>query len=91
MPAVKIAVIGGGSYSWTFTIVRDLVVTPQLEGSTIVLEDINPDALRITGPLCRKVVRKTRRDFTIETTTSASSLRPVRRFPFKNEMVAVVQ
>ena len=73
MPAVKIAVIGGGSYSWTFTIVRDLVVTPQLEGSTIVLEDINPDALRITGPLCRKVVRKTRRDFTIETTTSEAA------------------
>ena len=47
MPKVKIAIIGGGSYGWTFTIVRDLVVTGDLEGSTIVLEDIDPKALGI--------------------------------------------
>jgi hypothetical protein len=38
--------------------------------------------------LRRKLATRT---LTIETTTSASSLRPVRRFPFKNEMVAVVE
>ena len=70
MPAVKIAIIGGGSYSWTFTIVRDLIVTGDLEGSTIVLEDIDGDALKTTGPLCRKIVKKSGRDFKIETTTS---------------------
>ncbi|HUV38858.1 MAG TPA: hypothetical protein VMY39_04560 [Planctomycetota bacterium] len=76
MPRVKIAIIGGGSYSWTFTIVRDLIVTGDLEGSTIVLEDINPDALKVTGPLCRRIVKKSGRDFTIETTTSeADALR----------------
>ena len=73
MPKVKIAIIGGGSYGWTFTIVRDLVVTPELEGSTIVLEDIDADAFKITGPLCRKVVRKSGRKFTIETTTSEAA------------------
>jgi alpha-galactosidase len=73
VPAVKIAIIGGGSYSWAFTIVRDLVVTPELEGSTIVLEDTESEALQITGPLCRKVVRKARRDFKIETTTSEAA------------------
>ena len=44
--------------------------------------ECKPDHLR------RRLATKT---LTIETTTSASSLRPVRRFPFKNEMVAVVQ
>jgi len=73
LPGVKIAIIGGGSYAWTFTIVRDLVVTAELEGSTIVLEDIDADALKITGPLARKVVRKSGRDFKIETTTSESA------------------
>jgi len=73
VPKVKIAVIGGGSYSWTYTIVRDLVVTPELEGSTIVLEDIDADALKITGPLCRKVVKESGRKFTIETTTSEAA------------------
>ena len=76
MPKVKIAIIGGGSYGWTFTIVRDLVVTGDLEGSTIVLQDIAPETLKITGPLCRKVVKKSGRNFKIETTTSeAEALR----------------
>lgn len=73
MPKTKITIIGGGSYGWTYTIVRDLVVTPELEGSTIVLEDIDPDALRITGPLCRKVVKESGRKFTIETTTNEAA------------------
>ena len=73
MPKVKIAIIGGGSYGWTYTIVRDLVLRPELEGSTIVLEDIDADTLKITGPLVRKVVKASGRKFTIETTTSEAA------------------
>jgi alpha-galactosidase len=69
VPKLKIVIIGGGSYGWTPTIVRDLVVTPELEGSTIVLEDINPEPLKLTGPMAKKIVKQSRRDFTIETTT----------------------
>ncbi len=70
MPRLKIVLIGGGSYAWTPTLVRDLVVTPELEGSTIVLEDINPKPFKLIGPLCRKIIRKSRRAFKLETTTS---------------------
>jgi alpha-galactosidase len=70
VPKLKIVLIGGGSYGWTPTIVRDLVLTPELEGSTIVLEDIAPETLKLTAPLARKIVAKSGRDFAIEATTS---------------------
>jgi len=45
MSAVKIVIVGGGSYSWGPLFIRDLVVTPELAGSTIVLHDIDPEAM----------------------------------------------
>ena len=50
MPKLKIVLIGGGSYGWTPTLVRDLVVTPELEGSTIVLDDIQTESFKLVGP-----------------------------------------
>lgn len=38
---MKIAIVGGGSYCWTPTLVRDVLFTPGLEGAEIVLEDVN--------------------------------------------------
>ena len=78
MPKVKIAIIGGGSYSWTFTIVRDLIVTGDLEGSTIVLEDIDPETLKVTGPLCRKIVKKSRQHWKRLWLSNSESWRPQR-------------
>ncbi len=69
MPSKKIVLIGGGSYSWTPTIVRDMVLTPELEGSTIVLEDISAATLKVTGPLAKKIIAKSGRNFKLETTT----------------------
>lgn len=48
MPNPRIVLIGGGSYAWTPTIVRDIVVTQDLEGSTIVLHDIDESHVALT-------------------------------------------
>lgn len=42
MAAVKITFIGGGSYQWGVALVRDMLVTKGLDGSELVLMDINP-------------------------------------------------
>ena len=36
----KITIIGGGSYTWGPTFLRDIFATPELRGATIVLHDI---------------------------------------------------
>jgi alpha-galactosidase/6-phospho-beta-glucosidase family protein len=40
--APKIAIIGGGSYQWVPKLIVDLANTPSLQGSHVVIEDINP-------------------------------------------------
>ena len=51
----KIVFIGGGSYNWGPQIIRDFIVTPELQDATLVLHDINHEAaetnLRIAGHL----------------------------------------
>lgn len=42
---VKITVIGGGSYMWTFGFVRQFVQSKNLAGATLCLMDINQEAL----------------------------------------------
>ena len=43
--APRIVIIGGGSYQWVPKLVLDIVNTPSLGESEIVLQDINPDPL----------------------------------------------
>ena len=42
--ACKTVFIGGGSYNWGPHIIRDFIVTPELQDSTLVLHDINHEA-----------------------------------------------
>lgn len=53
---MKITIVGGGSYCWTPTLFRDIVCTPGLEGSEIVLEDINPRHLADLHACCKAVL-----------------------------------
>lgn len=69
MARVKIAILGGGSYGWTHTIVRDLCVQGDLEGE-IVLEDIDPEPLKLTEPLAKKIAQMAGGRFTISSTTN---------------------
>ena len=68
MSAVKIVIIGGGSYMWTPTIVKDILLTKKLAGSTIVLHDINAQALNELYRYCSKMRREFNVDFKIKKT-----------------------
>ena len=58
MAKVKIAIIGGGSYMWTPTFLRDIAVTEDLAGSRVFLDDINPEALKLTTALGQKIAQE---------------------------------
>ncbi len=67
---LKIAIIGGGSYNWTPTIINDILLTPGLEGSRIVLEDIAPAPLAIIHRLGQKMVADKKSNCTLSSTTN---------------------
>ncbi|MGC9064628.1 MAG: hypothetical protein ACP5JL_08135, partial [bacterium] len=47
MGNVKITIIGGGSYTWGPTLIRDIVTTEELKGSKVVLHDIDHESLAL--------------------------------------------
>ena len=67
MPTSRIVLIGGGSFQWTPKIVADILTLPGLEGSAIVLEDINPENLSLTSAVVERMIRESGKDFRLET------------------------
>ena len=65
MPAKKIVVVGGGSYTWTPVLVKDIILTRELTGSTIVLNDIDETALNDLYRYCKKLIREFKVDFKV--------------------------
>lgn len=70
MSTLRIVIIGGGSFNWTPEIVRDFITQPDLQGSTIVLHDIDPIALDLTFTLSRKMIAVQRSTCSVEKTLS---------------------
>jgi len=68
MARVKVVIIGGGSYNWTPTIVRDLCLQEDLEGE-LVLEDIDPEPLKLTEPLAKRISESAGGNFKVSATT----------------------
>jgi len=66
----KIVVIGGGSYTWGPTFLRDIFATPELKGSTIVLQDIAQDRVDLVYTLAKKMIADFHLDFYLEKTLS---------------------
>ncbi len=66
----KIVIIGGGSYSWGPTFIRDIFGTPELAGSTIVLQDIAQDRVDLVYALGQKMIQDFNLDFYLEKTLS---------------------
>ena len=54
MVEVKISIIGAGSAVFSLSLVRDLCLTPNLEGSTISFMDINKERLNAVYSLCNR-------------------------------------
>ena len=68
MAHTRICFIGGGSYNWMPKLLGDLALTPDLEG-TVVLHDLNPNALEDIEQYGRKVMARAASNFRFETTT----------------------
>lgn len=68
MPS-KIVIIGGGSYNWAPTLMNDIMLTPSLEGSRIVLEDLDPKPLKVLHSLGQKMAAEKKSGCTIHSTT----------------------
>jgi alpha-galactosidase len=66
----KITIIGGGSYTWGPTFLRDIFATPELQGSTIVLEDLIQDRLDLVYALGKKMIEDFSLNFHLEKTLS---------------------
>ena len=52
----KIVVIGGGSYTWGPTFLRDIFATPELRGCEIVLHDIDASRVELVYALGQKML-----------------------------------
>ena len=72
MTSAKITIIGGGSYTWGPKFIRDVGITPGLRGSTIVLHDIDPEALFLVYNFGLQILNKVEKGylFTLKKTTS---------------------
>ena len=64
----KIAIIGGGAYSWTPELVRDFAVTGGFGGARVHLMDISPEPLKMAETLCRKIIGAAKADITVAST-----------------------
>jgi len=69
MGNVKITIIGGGSYTWGPTLIRDIVTTEELKGSKVVLHDIDHESLTLIYNLGKKIIEENHLEFEIEKTT----------------------
>ncbi len=58
MKRTKITIVGGGSVNWTPHIVKDILLTPELQGTEIVLYDIDLAAAELTGGLLKRLVKE---------------------------------
>ncbi|MBN1461261.1 MAG: hypothetical protein JXA57_17165 [Armatimonadetes bacterium] len=66
MRATKIVFVGGGSFHWGPEIMRDLIVTRELAGSTLVLHDLDHEAAEHNRIIAERLREAAGADFTIE-------------------------
>ena len=66
----KITIIGGGSYTWGPTFLRDIFSTPELNGATIVLQDTLQERMDLIHALGQKMIQDFNLDFHLEKTLS---------------------
>ena len=66
----KIVIIGGGSYTWGPTFMRDIFATPELAGATLVLHDIAQDRIDLVYALGQKMIQDFNLNFYLKKTLS---------------------
>lgn len=76
MSAGRIVIVGGGSYGWAPLFIRDLALTPELAGSTIILHDIDPAAMDLVYHVGQRVIATSGADLRLEQTDSLPEALP---------------
>jgi alpha-galactosidase/6-phospho-beta-glucosidase family protein len=66
----KIVMVGGGSYNWSPRLLCDLIQAPELEGSEIVLLDINLKAAKEMKAAIDRICKDNHKKFTFIATTN---------------------
>ncbi len=66
---VKMVLIGAGSAVFSLNLIRDLCLTPSLQGSQISLVDIDPERLEIAATLCRRYADEVGMPLELQATT----------------------
>ena len=72
MARTRGCIVGGGSYNWTPTLLRDIAAMPDIAG-TVVLHDVDPVAVEEIGRLGRKIMDAAAADIAVEATTDLSA------------------
>ncbi|MDP6779278.1 MAG: alpha-glucosidase/alpha-galactosidase, partial [Candidatus Latescibacteria bacterium] len=73
MSGLKIVLVGGGSTNWTPRVVCNILRNEFLDGSQVVLYDLNPEALELTYALALKHRELAGCATTVEQTTDRSA------------------
>jgi len=73
MASTKITLVGGGSYPWTPGMLRNVLGNKRLNGSHVVMHDIDPEPLALTYRLALKCREITGTDTTFEQTTDQAA------------------
>lgn len=73
MKKCKILFVGGGSNAWTPNIVKDLILTESLNGSEIVLYDINKKASDLNKVFLDRLMLDLQLNFTITSTDNPAA------------------
>jgi len=68
MADIKISIIGAGSAVFSLSLVRDLCLTPNLQGSTVSFMDINEERLNAVYGLCSRYAKEMDAKFKLEKT-----------------------
>jgi alpha-galactosidase len=68
MTDIKISIIGAGSATFSLSLIKDLCLTPNLKGSTIIFMDINKERLDAVYALCKKYSEETNAKLKLEKT-----------------------
>jgi alpha-galactosidase len=68
--APRIVIIGGGSYQWVPKLLIDVVNTPSLAATELVLQDINPEPLEPIAEYVRYIAELKGIPLTVRTTTN---------------------
>lgn len=64
----RIVIVGGGSRQWGPKLTTDILTTPSLTDSTVVLHDVDESAVQFIGSYCERINRELGTSATIEAT-----------------------